>query len=124
MRKSRKGRGSAGTAGTAADCDVVRPPTGGLVGVREAIDAALHLSAVVESSGDAIISKSLSGVIHSWNKGAERIFGYREEEAIGQPVSMLIPPERADEESRILQRIASGERIEHYQTVRRHKDGS
>src|SRR5882724_11915874 len=82
------------------------------------------LAAIVESSDDAIISKSLDGIITSWNAGAERLFGYTAEEAIGQPVTMLIPPDRADEERDILKRVRHGERIDHYETVRRRKDGS
>jgi PAS domain S-box-containing protein len=79
---------------------------------------------IVESGHDAIISKNLNGVIKSWNKGAERIFGYTAEEAIGEPVTILIPPDRQDEEPSILQRIRRGERVETYETVRRRKDGS
>ena len=85
--------------------------------------AAQHLAAIVESSDDAIISKDLDGVIMTWNRGAERLFGYTAEEAIGRPVTLLIPPERLDEEPGILRRIRSGERIEHYETLRRRKDG-
>ncbi|HJR22603.1 MAG TPA: PAS domain S-box protein, partial [Dongiaceae bacterium] len=83
-----------------------------------------RLAAIIESNEDAIISKSLDGIITSWNSGAERLFGYTAAEAIGQPVTMLIPPERIDEEPGILARIRRGERIEHYDTVRRRKDGS
>src|SRR6266404_2873140 len=72
------------------------------------------LAAIVESSDDAIISKSLDGIITSWNAGAERLFGYTAEEAIGQPISILIPPERLDEEPNILRRVRQGERIDHY----------
>jgi PAS domain S-box-containing protein len=82
------------------------------------------LAAIVESSDDAIISKDLSGIIMSWNSGAQRIFGYGAEEVIGKPVTILIPPDRVDEEPDILARIRAGERIEHYETVRRRKDGT
>jgi PAS domain S-box-containing protein len=82
------------------------------------------LSAIIDSAEDAIISKTLEGVITSWNKGAERIFGYTAEEAVGQPVTMLIPADHSDEEPVILARIRAGERIEHYETVRLRKDGT
>ena len=85
---------------------------------------AQRLASIVESSDDAIISKNLNGVIASWNCGAQRIFGYAAEEIIGRPVSVLIPPERENEEPGILARIRRGERIDHYETVRRRKDGS
>ena len=81
-------------------------------------------AAIIESSEDAVVSKNLDGVITSWNSGAERLFGYTAAEAIGRPVTMLIPPERIDEEPGIIARIRRGERIEHYDTVRRRKDGS
>ncbi|HEV2400017.1 MAG TPA: PAS domain S-box protein [Candidatus Sulfotelmatobacter sp.] len=80
-------------------------------------------AAIVESSKDAIISKSLDGVITSWNTGAQKMFGYAEAEVLGKPVTILIPPELQDEEPRILQRLRSGERIEHYETVRLTKSG-
>ena len=83
-----------------------------------------RLAAIVESSDDAIVSKDLNGVIQTWNKGAERIFGYRAEEAIGRPVAMLIPDDRADEEPGILERIRRGLKVDHYETVRRRKDGT
>jgi PAS domain S-box-containing protein len=83
-----------------------------------------RLAAIVESSDDAIVSKDLNGVILSWNAGAERLFGYTAPEAIGQPITMLIPPDRADEEPGILERIRRGERVEHYETIRRRKDGT
>lgn len=83
-----------------------------------------RLVAIVESSDDAIISKDLNGIITSWNAGAEKLFGYTAEEAIGEPVTMLIPAEHLDEEPTILERIRSGDRIDHYETVRQRKDGS
>src|SRR5262249_54378778 len=92
--------------------------------LREREQQSRWLAAIVESSDDAIISKNLDGVITSWNKGAERIFGYLAEEVIGKPVLILIPPERHDEEPNILERIRRGERIDHYETIRRRKDGS
>jgi PAS domain S-box-containing protein len=82
------------------------------------------LAAIIEGSDDAIISKNLSGHIQSWNPGAVRIFGYTAEEVIGKPITILIPEERLDEEPRILAKIRSGERVEHFETVRRRKDGS
>ena len=86
--------------------------------------ASYWLGAIIESAEDAIISKTLDGVITSWNKGAERIFGYTAAEAIGQPVVMLIPEDHADEEPTILSRLRNGDRIEHYETVRVRKDGT
>jgi PAS domain S-box-containing protein len=86
--------------------------------------AAQRLAAIVESSDDAIVAKNLDGIIRSWNAGAERLFGYTAEEAIGKPITMLIPEERLDEETTILARIRAGERVDHYETVRRRKDGS
>ncbi|MBO0756475.1 MAG: PAS domain S-box protein, partial [Bradyrhizobiaceae bacterium] len=86
--------------------------------------AAHHLAAIVESSDDAIVSKDLDGVIKSWNYGAEHLFGYTAEEAIGRSIDILIPPERLEEEPRILARIRRGERVVHFETIRRRKDGS
>lgn len=85
--------------------------------------AAYWLSAIIESADDAIISKTLDGIITSWNRGAERIFGYTGDEIIGKPVTILIPADHIDEEPHILARIKSGERIDHYETVRVSKDG-
>ena len=86
--------------------------------------AALQLAAIVESSDDAIVSKDLNGIVVTWNRGAEKLFGYTPEEAVGQPITTLvIPQDRWDEEPDILQRIRRGERVEHFETVRHRKDG-
>jgi PAS domain S-box-containing protein len=82
------------------------------------------LAAIIQSSDDAIVSKNLDGIITSWNKGAERVFGYTAEEAVGQPITIVIPQDRQDEERTILTRIRRGERIEHFETVRQRKHGS
>ncbi|HEX6649729.1 MAG TPA: PAS domain S-box protein [Pyrinomonadaceae bacterium] len=81
------------------------------------------LAALIESADDAVISKTLNGIITSWNKGAERMFGYTADEVIGKPVTILIPSDHEDEEPAILARLRAGERIEHYETVRVRKDG-
>ncbi len=91
---------------------------------RRAEKHAQHFIALVESSDDAIVSKSLEGIVMSWNSGAERLFGYSAEEIIGKSITILIPHDRQDEEPEILARIRSGERIEHYETVRQRKDGN
>ncbi len=83
-----------------------------------------HFAALVESSDDAIVSKNLDGIITTWNRGAQRIFGYTAEEAVGRPVTILFPPELQEQENEILARIRRGEHIEHYETIRRHKDGT
>jgi PAS domain S-box-containing protein len=82
------------------------------------------LAAIVDSSDDAIVSKTLEGIITSWNKSAERMFGYRPEEVIGKHITLIIPRDRCDEEANIIERLRRGERIDHFQTVRRRKDGS
>jgi two-component system CheB/CheR fusion protein len=91
---------------------------------KTASEAQSKLAAIVSNSDDAIISKDLNGVIMTWNRGAERIFGYTAEEVIGKPVTILMPPDRLDEEPGILARIRSGQSVDHYETVRRRKDGS
>src|SRR5262245_48020791 len=92
--------------------------------LRESEQQSRWLAAIVESSDDSIVSIDLDGIITSWNKGAERIFGYLVEEVIGKPITILIPPDRHDEEPAILERIRRGERVEHYETVRQRKHGS
>ncbi|HWN93972.1 MAG TPA: PAS domain S-box protein, partial [Methylomirabilota bacterium] len=91
---------------------------------KEADEARSRLAAIVESSDDAILSKDLNGIITTWNAGAERLFGYTAEETIGRHVTMLMPPERFNEEPGILERIRRAERVEHYETIRRRKDGT
>ena len=83
-----------------------------------------RLAAIVNSSDDAIISKDLNSIITSWNFGAEKIFGYREEEVLGKSITILMPPDRVDEEVEILSRIRNGESVNHYETIRQRKDGS
>jgi PAS domain S-box-containing protein len=113
--------------------DPIRDENGAMVGVvnffqditeRKKTERANGLlAAIVGSSDDAIISKSLDGVITSWNQGAERIFGYSAEEAVGQNIAFIIPQDRRDEETHILERLRRGERVEHFETVRLTKDG-
>jgi PAS domain S-box-containing protein len=93
------------------------------IGLTEDEINARRYEAIVESSDDAIISKSLDGTIMSWNPAAERLFGYTADEMIGEPISKLMPEERHDEMESILGRIRRGERVEHYETVRVSKAG-
>ena len=82
------------------------------------------MTAIVESSDDAIISKDLNGIIQSWNKSAERLFGFTAAEVIGQPITIIIPEDRLSEEPAILARMQRGERVDHFETIRRHKNGA
>jgi PAS domain S-box-containing protein len=90
---------------------------------REAEEVRARLAAIVESSDDAIVSKNLDGIITSWNAGAARIFGYTSEEAVGRSITIIIPPDMREQETRILARLRNGERIEHFETVRIKKSG-
>ncbi len=111
-------------------CSPVYDPSGGVAGVlciveetTQRIAAEQHLAAIVESSDDAIISKNLDGIISSWNAGAERLFGYTADEVVGKSITILIPEDRQSEEPDILARLRKGERVEHFETIRRRKDG-
>ena len=115
------------------NASVYRDEAGRVIGVfaaarditerKHAEEQASRLAAIVESSEDAILSKTLEGRIVSWNHGASRIYGYTAEEAIGNPVSILTPPDRPDETPELLKRVCGGESVEHYETLRRRKDG-
>ena len=87
------------------------------------IPADLLYEAIVDSSDDAIVSKDLHSTIMSWNKGAERVFGYSAEEMIGESIIKLLPPDRPNEEAQILARLHRGEQVEHFETRRQRKDG-
>jgi PAS domain S-box-containing protein len=92
--------------------------------LRESAEQFLWLASIVESSDDSIITENVDGIITSWNKSAQRVFGYTVEEVIGKSIAILIPPDRHDEEPAILERIRRGEHIDNYETVRQCKDGS
>src|SRR5882757_883404 len=113
-----------------------RPSSGGApqAGVQDRVDrpsheigelerVRAHMAAIVDSSEDGIISKTLDGIVTSWNQGAERLFGYTAQEMIGQPITRLIPPELQHEEIDILAKIRRGERIDRYEALRIHKQG-
>jgi PAS domain S-box-containing protein len=91
---------------------------------KRAEEMTYRLAAIVESSDDAIVSKNLDGIVTSWNQGAERLFGYSSDEMIGKPISTVIPKERMEEEYSILARVRRGERVDHFDTIRHHKNGS
>lgn len=95
-----------------------------IAGRKRAEEAELRLASIVENSDDAIASKNLNGIVTSWNRGAERLFGYTAEEIVGESITILLPEDRRDEEVAILDRIRRGERVDHYETVRRRKDGT
>ncbi len=115
------GPAGAGLGGVADPGAAVAHPVSTATSAEQAV---FYLASIVSSSDDAIVGKDLSGIIQSWNAGAERLFGYRAAEVIGRPITILVPPERLQEEEDILARIARGERVEHYETVRVQKDGT
>src|SRR5437763_1848710 len=90
--------------------------------VRSSEELQAHLAAIVESSDDGIVSKDLTGVVRSWNAGAQRVFGYTAAEMIGKPIALLVPPDRPNEEPEILELLKRGERVDHFDTVRVRKD--
>lgn len=94
-----------------------------IAAMRLAEERTLTLAAIVDSSDDAIISKNLQGIVTSWNLSAERIFGYTSEEMVGEPILKLIPEDRLEEEPEILKRISQGDRVDHFETIRRRKNG-
>ncbi len=104
--------------------DILARQAADLIESKQAQTAVQRLAAIVKSSDDAIVAKDLTGTITDWNQGAERVFGYLAEEAIGKHITMLIPSAHRDEEERIIGRIRRGQRVDHYETVRQRKDGS
>ena len=86
-------------------------------------DSRARLAAIVESSDDAIVSEDLHGIVTSWNKAAERLFGYAAPEIVGRPITPILPSDRINVEVTFLGRIGNGESVDHYETIRRHKDG-
>jgi PAS domain S-box-containing protein len=115
------------------DIEAIKDSGGNVVGAvncfqditerKRSEEAALQLAAIIESSDDAIVSKDLDGIVTSWNGGAERLFGYMAEEIIGKPIMLLVPPDQKKEEEAIMESIRRGQRVDHYQTVRRRKHG-
>jgi PAS domain S-box-containing protein len=102
---------------------IALPPEQIEAALRESEQRLRWLASIIDSSDDAIVSKNLDGVITSWNGGAERIFGYSASEAIGQPITLVIPQDRQGEEREILTRIRRGERVDHFETIRQRKNG-
>src|SRR5436190_2181962 len=91
--------------------------------IEDLSNTAERLAAIIDSSDDAIIAKTITGIVQTWNPAAERLYGYPVSEMVGRPMALLLPPERAGEEAEILARIARGERLHHFETVRLRKDG-
>ena len=112
-----------GDTATSRPAEPEEPATNDRRSLPRGLERAL-LAAIVENSDDAIASKDLDGIVTSWNRAAERLFGYTAEEMIGRPIAVLAAPGREDEMPMILERIRRGERVDHYETLRRRKDGS
>jgi PAS domain S-box-containing protein len=107
-----------------ANLQLAKERSKSIAAIRDSEQRLRWFGSIVESSEDAVVSKNLDGIIRSWNSGAERVFGYSAKEAVGQPITLVIPEDRQSEERDILTRIRRGQRIEHFETVRRRKDGS
>jgi diguanylate cyclase (GGDEF)-like protein/PAS domain S-box-containing protein len=117
-----------------ASVSPIRAPEGSVIGAATILrsigervrvsELETLLAAIVQSSDDAIVAKDLRGTITSWNRGAENMFGYSAEEMVGQPILRLLPPDRVQEETFILEKIMAGEQVDHFETVRQHKDGT
>src|SRR4051812_33201314 len=125
-----RGEQSPWLLGSVAVADMLAVAVGILIAIREVMVAdkrsdrsEAQLASIVEWSDDAIIGKSLDGTIRSWNRGAERIFGYSASEALGKPITLIIPEERHAEEDQVIAQIRRGETVSHFETVRRAKDG-
>jgi two-component system, LuxR family, sensor kinase FixL len=112
------------SSGTAPGADPMSSLSGSTGARTPADEARFRLAAIVESSDDAIVGKNLTGVVTSWNRGAEAMFGFAAGEIIGQSITRIIPPDRIDEEASILDRIRRGERVDHFETDRQRKDGT
>src|SRR5690606_7850782 len=121
--RSRRSKDNVQSKDASTVTGTLHPPIGGVdIGGTE--NAAAWLAAIVQNSQDAILSKTLDGTITSWNPGATRLFGFTADEAIGQPITIIIPKDRLSEEVTIVSKLRQGERIEHFETVRHRKDGT
>ena len=123
MTRFRPSRNGAAHGRTAFDLRFKEARIYGVSKKSSFIPADLLYEAIVDSSDDAIVSKNVHSIVMSWNKAAERMFGYTAEEMIGQSIEKLFPPDRLDEETQILARLQKGERVEHFETKRQRKDG-
>src|SRR5689334_2241854 len=123
LRGRRSGNGAARSDSVRKLKRAIRQQKQELAAQRQAQQAQARLAAIVESSEDAILSKTLDGLITTWNRGAERLFGYAAAEAVGKPMRLIVPPEYEEQERDILERIRKGEQVRHLETIRVAKDG-